>query len=71
MRPALAVVPAAIPVLALVGGLPFVNRLEPVFFGMPLLLTWILGWVALTPAFLWVAYILHSRATGENPGGPR
>lgn len=68
MRGSLALVPAAIPVFALVGGLPFANRLEPVLFGMPFLLTWILGWVALTPAFLWVAYQVHRRASGNGPG---
>jgi hypothetical protein len=69
MRGSFALVPAAIPVLALVGGLPFANRLEPVLFGMPFLLTWILGWVALTPAFLWVAYQIHRRASGDEAGG--
>ena len=74
MRGSFALVPAAIPVLALVGGLPFANRLEPRLFGMPFLLTWILGWVALTPAFLGVAY-LHPpprvRATAAEVGGAR
>jgi hypothetical protein len=69
MRPALALVPAAIPVVALVGGLPFVNRLDPVVLGLPFLLTWILAWVALTPAFLGVAYFIHRRATAALPGG--
>jgi hypothetical protein len=70
MRPALALVPAAIPVVALVGGLPFANRLEPVVLGMPFLLTWILAWVALTPAFLWIAYRIHRRTAGNatRPG---
>ncbi len=71
MRPALALVPAAIPVVALVGGLPFANRLEPVLLGMPFLLAWILGWVALTPAFLGLAYLVHRRAADERTGGTR
>jgi hypothetical protein len=71
MRPALALVPAAIPVVALVGGLPFANRLEPRLFGMPFLLTWILAWVALTPAFLGVAYLIHRRTAGDATGTPR
>jgi hypothetical protein len=73
MRSWLALVPAAIPVVALVGGLPFANRLEPVFFGMPFLLTWILAWVALTPAFLGVAYVILRRsekAWGKEPALP-
>ena len=68
MRPAYALVPAAIPVAALVGGMPFVNRLEPVFLGMPFLLTWILGWVAATPAFLALSYAIHRRAAGGDDG---
>lgn len=78
MRRALALAAAAIPVAALIGGLPFANRLEPVVLGMPFLLVWILGWVALTPAFLSVAYLLDLRPTGEDrpasretPGGRR
>lgn len=64
MRPSWALLPAAIPVVALIGGLPFANRLEPAVFGMPFLLAWILGWVALTPVFLGIAYALHRRADG-------
>jgi hypothetical protein len=70
MRPAHALIPAAVPVVALVGGLPFVNRLEPAVLGMPFLLAWILGWVAATPAFLALAYAIHRRASG-TPGGER
>ena len=49
---------ALVPVVALVGGLPFVNRLEPVVLGLPFLLFWILGWVLVTPIFLGAAYAL-------------
>jgi len=68
MRPILALVLAAVPVVALVGGLPFANRLEPTVLGLPFLLTWILAWVALTPAFLALAYLVHRPAapTGET-----
>ncbi len=54
-------IPAAIPALALVVGLPFVNRLQPVVLGLPFLLVWILGWVLVTPAFLAAAYLLEAR----------
>ena len=57
-HPRRALLPAAVPVVALVVGLPFVNRLEPVVFGLPFLLLWILGWVLVTPLFLVVAYLL-------------
>jgi len=66
-----ALVLALIPAAALVAGLPFVNRLEPVVLGLPFLLFWIVGWVVLTPAFLAVAYLLaeagrDSRADGAE-----
>jgi hypothetical protein len=45
---------AAIPIAALTVAVPLVNRVEPRFLGIPFLLTWILGWSLLTPAFLWM-----------------
>lgn len=72
MRAPYALAPAAIPVLALTAGLPFANRLEPIVLGMPFLLTWILGWVALTPVFLAVAYVLQGgTGAGEGDGAER
>ena len=62
MRARLPVILAFIPALALVAGLPFVNRLEPVVLGMPFLLVWILGWVLATPLFLGLAYFLSDGA---------
>jgi hypothetical protein len=44
---------AAIPFAALTVAVPFVNRIEPRIFGIPFLLSWIVAWVLLTPAFLW------------------
>ncbi len=41
--------------------IPFVNRVEPRIFGMPLLLAWIVFWVAVTPIFLWSIYRLEGR----------
>ncbi len=64
-----ALVSALIPALALVAGLPFVNRIEPVVLGLPFLLFWILGWVLLTPVFLAVAYVLARAAADRAAGG--
>ena len=57
MRPAMkrALICGAVPFLALVAALPFVNRLWPVVFGLPFVLFWILVWVGLTPVFLFLA----------------
>ncbi len=68
MRAGLSLVTAFVPALALVAGLPFANRLEPVVFGLPFLLFWILAWVLATPLFLAAAYLLADR-TPDNPGG--
>jgi Protein of unknown function (DUF3311) len=66
MRAEHALIPAAIPVLALTLGLPFVNRVEPVVLGLPLLLFWTVAWVAATPGFLWLAYLIQRRAGGKR-----
>jgi len=60
-----ALIPAAIPALALTAALPLVNRIEPIVLGFPLLLFWITAWVAATPLFLWVAYLVERR--GRQP----
>ena len=62
-----ALLPGSVPFLALVGALPWVNRVEPTVLGLPFLLFWIFGWVALTPAMLLLAYVLERRGRGE-PG---
>jgi len=64
-----ALLPAAVPVVALVAGLPFVNRLEPIVLGLPFLLFWILGWVLVTPLFLAVAYLLVEPGNDDTAGG--
>ncbi len=57
-HPVVALVLGLVPMVALVGGLPFVNRVEPIVLGLPFLLFWTLGWVLVTPIFLGVAYLL-------------
>ena len=64
-----ALLPALVPVLALVAGLPFVNRVEPVVVGLPFLLFWILGWVLLTPLFLALSYVLAERDREREASG--
>ncbi len=47
---------AVLPVLALTLGVVLADRLEPRILGLPFVLAWIVAWVVLTPAFMWVAY---------------
>jgi len=46
---------AAISPVMLTLAIPFVNRVEPRFFGFPFLLVWMVWWVAVTPLFLFAA----------------
>jgi membrane protein required for beta-lactamase induction len=67
---------AAVPILALIAALPLVNRVQPLVFGLPFLLFWMLAWVMATPAFLGLAYVLVRRrdadgGTRETAGGRR
>ncbi len=66
MRPTCVRLLAAVPILALVAALPLVNHVEPLVFGLPFLLFWMLAWVTATPVFLGLAYALHQ---GEAGGG--
>ncbi|MBV8369052.1 MAG: DUF3311 domain-containing protein [Candidatus Eremiobacteraeota bacterium] len=52
----LAVLCALIPTLALTVGVVLANRLEPRILGLPFVLAWIVAWVLITPAFMWIAY---------------
>ncbi len=71
MRTRLAFAVAVIPVLVLIAGLPFVNRPDPVVLGLPFLLLWIVGWVAVTPLFLGAAYLLAGGGDEPSPEGDR
>lgn len=57
----LRVILALIPCLMLSVAVPFVNCIQPRVFGLPFILAWILGWVVLTPAFLYTIYRLEPR----------
>jgi hypothetical protein len=69
MHTRLALAVAVIPGLVLVAGLPFVNRLEPIVFGLPFLLCWIVGWVMVTPLFLGAAYVIVRGANARPSEG--
>jgi hypothetical protein len=52
---------ATIPLLMLVGAVPFVNRLEPRIAGLPFLLAWLVFWVLCIPIFFSAADRLRDR----------
>jgi hypothetical protein len=49
---------AALPFIGILLGVPFLNRVEPLVFGMPLVLAWIVAWVVLTAVIMAVIYRL-------------
>ena len=53
---------ALLPVIGMLGGVPFANRVEPYVFGLPFLLFWIVLWVVITSVVMGVVYALD-RAT--------
>ena len=53
---------ALLPVIGMLGGVPFANRVEPYVLGLPFLLFWIVLWVVITSVVMGVVYTLD-RAT--------
>ncbi|WP_179405224.1 DUF3311 domain-containing protein [Burkholderia guangdongensis] len=49
---------AALPFIGILAGVPFVNRVEPLVFGMPFVLAWIVAWVILSSVIMTVVYRL-------------
>lgn len=49
---------AAVPPVALLGGIPFANHVEPYVLGLPFLLFWIVLWVVLTSITMGVILVL-------------
>ncbi|PTB21108.1 hypothetical protein C9I57_10400 [Trinickia symbiotica] len=58
---------AALPFIGVLVGVPFVNRVEPLVLGMPLVLAWIVAWVVLTSIIMAVVYALDpaNRVSGK------
>jgi hypothetical protein len=49
---------AVLPFIGILLGIPFVNRVEPLVLGMPLVLGWIVLWVVLISVIMAVIYRL-------------
>ena len=47
---------AILPFLGILLGTPFVNNVEPLIFGMPFVLAWIVGWVVLGSIIMTIVY---------------
>jgi hypothetical protein len=57
---------AALPFLGILVGTAFVNRVEPLVFGMPLVLAWIVGWVIAGSLIMAAVYLLDP--INKRPG---
>ncbi len=61
----------ALPVLGILVGIAFVNQVEPLVLGMPLVLAWIVGWVVVGAAAMALVYEtdpLNAAPAGEGDG---
>jgi hypothetical protein len=47
---------AVLPFVGILVGVPLLNRVEPLIFGMPLILAWIVLWVILTAIIMAIVY---------------
>ncbi|WCK54473.1 DUF3311 domain-containing protein [Aneurinibacillus sp. Ricciae_BoGa-3] len=54
----------AIPFLAQLVALPFVNHIQPIIIGFPFLHFWLFIWMLLTPVFTWAVYRIQ-KAKGD------
>jgi uncharacterized protein DUF3311 len=59
---------AVLPFLAILIGTAFVNSVEPIVFGMPLVLAWLVIWVLLTAAIMALIYY-YDPANAEDGDG--
>ena len=62
---------AAVPPVALLGGVPFANRVEPYVLGLPFLLFWVVLWVVLTGPVMGLIYALDAAAARSDAAAGR
>jgi hypothetical protein len=60
---------AALPFVGILVGTAFVNRIEPLVFGMPLVLAWIVGWVVAGSVIMAAVYLLDPINKRPSHGG--
>ncbi len=63
----------ALPFLGILIGTAFVNQVEPLVLGMPLVLAWIVGWVVVGAAVMALVYAIDpiNSAPESEDGGER
>lgn len=61
---------AAIPFVAMCFSVTLWDRIEPMFFGVPFNLCWLILWIVLTPCFMWGAYRIEAAAERRGERRP-
>jgi hypothetical protein len=60
---------AVLPFLGILVGTAYVNQVEPLVFGLPLVLAWLVGWVVVGAAIVAVIYMLDPANANPDAGG--
>jgi xanthosine utilization system XapX-like protein len=58
---------AVLPFLGILVGTAFVNQVEPLVFGLPFVLAWLVGWVILGAAIVAAIYALDPANADPGP----
>jgi xanthosine utilization system XapX-like protein len=61
---------AVLPFLGILVGTAFVNNVEPLVFGMPFVLAWIVGWVILGSFIMAIVYASDPVNAASGDGRP-
>ena len=59
---------AVLPFLGILVGTAYVNQVEPLVFGLPLVLAWLVGWVVVGAAIVAVIYMLDPANADPDAG---
>jgi hypothetical protein len=57
-----------IPFVAMCFSVPFWDRVDPVLFGLPFNLFWLISWIVLTSVCMWAAYRVEAARNQQDPG---
>ena len=61
---------AVLPFVGILGGIGFVNQVEPLVFGMPFVLAWLVGWIVVGAGLTAIIYALDPANAATEAGKP-
>lgn len=59
-----------IPFAAMCFSVPLWDRIEPMLFGIPFNLFWLISWIVLSPVCMWAAYRVETARKERGSGTP-